>query len=256
LKIRLKDHFNKEDANGSIYRKNIGRAILNKNADSYLDIWEIDTSKTETKKHYGHLIDENKECEIETLVSEYLRNNISFVCFPVETEIDRLRFEEGIISALNKSTDFRPSKEWFGLNSPLSEIVNSGLWNRQGLDGTPLEKDELEEVKWLSRMVPYKNFNKIQTQKLPERKTIISADGTKKSADDIRRFIDEIFIKTKQEGAEYVDLVSGQIEKQLLMKNRLPQVCRIMYEKKKPKDEILHTTPSGKSSTIKIRYYL
>jgi hypothetical protein len=29
-----------------------------------------------------------------------------------------------------------------------------------------------------------------------------------------------------------------------------------MYEKMMPGDEVLHTTPSGKSSTIKIRYDL
>lgn len=33
-------------------------------------------------------------------------------------------------------------------------------------------------------------------------------------------------------------------------------VCQIMYEKMKNRDEVLSTTPSGYSSTIKIRYYL
>lgn len=48
----------------------------------------------------------------------------------------------------------------------------------------------------------------------------------------------------------------GNIHKQLGMENRMPQVCRIMYEKMYTGDEVLHSTPSGKSSTIKIRYYL
>jgi len=51
-------------------------------------------------------------------------------------------------------------------------------------------------------------------------------------------------------------LVSGDIHNQMGMKNRMPQICRIMYEKMMPGDEVLHTTPSGKSSTIKIRYDL
>ena len=46
------------------------------------------------------------------------------------------------------------------------------------------------------------------------------------------------------------------IHKQMGMKNRMPEICRIMYEKMMPGDEVLHTTPSGKSSTIKIRYYI
>lgn len=49
---------------------------------------------------------------------------------------------------------------------------------------------------------------------------------------------------------------SGILVKSYMGGSRMPQVCRIMYEKMKTGDEILHTTPSGSSSTIKIRYYL
>jgi len=38
--------------------------------------------------------------------------------------------------------------------------------------------------------------------------------------------------------------------------NKMPSVCSAMYQLKKEKDEILHTTESGKRLTIKIRYYL
>lgn len=36
---RLKEHFINENKDRSIFRKNIGRALLNKNQDSYLEIW-------------------------------------------------------------------------------------------------------------------------------------------------------------------------------------------------------------------------
>jgi hypothetical protein len=62
--------------------------------------------------------------------------------------------------------------------------------------------------------------------------------------------------EAKLRGEDYIDLVSGDIHKQMGMKNRMPQICRIMYEKMMPGDEVLHTTPSGYSSTIKIRYDL
>lgn len=48
---RLEEHFLKENKDRSIFRKNIGRALLNKNSDSYLDIWDIDlTSKKSTNR--------------------------------------------------------------------------------------------------------------------------------------------------------------------------------------------------------------
>ena len=48
LRARLKDHFYDENKDGSIFRKNIGRAILNKNHSPYLEIWNTDTSKKDS----------------------------------------------------------------------------------------------------------------------------------------------------------------------------------------------------------------
>jgi len=45
LRARLKNHFLSENKDGSIFSKNIGRAILNKTNQPYLNIWNVDTSK-------------------------------------------------------------------------------------------------------------------------------------------------------------------------------------------------------------------
>lgn len=45
LRQRLRDHFVKEDRNSSIFRKNIGKALLNRDHDPYLSIWTLDTSR-------------------------------------------------------------------------------------------------------------------------------------------------------------------------------------------------------------------
>jgi len=148
---RLKDHFVKEDADGSILRKNIGRAFLNMNSDSYLQSWEIDMHYSENKRKYGHLINKELETELEVKISRYLRDNITFVCFPVEEKDERLRLEEGIIASLSRNPSFGPSSSWLGLNSPIPEIARSGLWNRQGLRRQPLSEKELERIKWLAR---------------------------------------------------------------------------------------------------------
>jgi len=262
LRNRLKDHFLNEDADSSIFRKNIGRAILNMTANPYLKIWEIDMHKSENARSYGHLIDERLEAEIETKISEYLRNNITFVTFPVEDEEERLRLEEGIISTLCDDPSFKPSNNWLGLYCPVSEIAKSGLWNRQGLNGKPLSDAELERVKWLARFGndSYKNEGKARanTQKRQEQAekegNLMKPQRT--TTDEISLYIDKLLYEAKKRGEKYIDLVSGEIHKQLGLKNRMPQVCEVMYKKMRQKDEILHTTPSGRSSTIKIRYYL
>ena len=58
------------------------------------------------------------------------------------------------------------------------------------------------------------------------------------------------------ESKDYVDIVSGDIHREMKLRNKMPSVCSAMYQMMKSNDEILSATPSGKSSTIKIRYYL
>ncbi|QXM05457.1 DUF6884 domain-containing protein [Crassaminicella indica] len=262
LRKRLKDHFEKEDADGSIFRKNIGRAFLNMNSDPYLRVWEIDMHHSKNVRNYGHLVNARLETELEAKISQYLRNNITFVCFPVDEEAERLRLKKGIIATLNKHQMFGPSNNWLGLNSPVLDIANSGLWNRQGLKGQLLSDEELERVKWLARFGNdgYRNNKGHRTQVKRAVKHIRTVgeipDSGRKTADDVRQYIEKLLQEAKMRGEDYIDLVSGNIHKQLGMKNRMPQVCIIMYEKMMPGDEVLHTIPSGKSSTIKIRYDL
>jgi hypothetical protein len=259
---RLRDHFVKEDADGSIFRKNIGRAFLKMTSDPYLQVWEIDMHNSENERNYGHLINEELETELEAKIGRYLRDNITFVCFPVDEEAERLRLEEGIIASLNRHPLFGPSSNWLGLNSPMPEIASSGLWNRQGLLGQPLSDEELERVKWFARFGndSYRNNTgrraRVQRAEDSVRVAVEATGSQGKTADDVRQYIEKLLQEAKMIGEDYIDLVSGDIHKQMGMKNRMPQICRIMYEKMMPGDEVLHTTPSGKSSTIKIRYDL
>lgn len=50
LKARLKDHYLRKNKDGSIFRKNIGLALLNKDQEPYLRIWKLNTSKPKIKK--------------------------------------------------------------------------------------------------------------------------------------------------------------------------------------------------------------
>ena len=161
LKRRLLDHFVKENHDGSIFRKNIGKAILNVNKDPYLSTWTLDTSKPENRL----LINPKKNSEIEQLVSKYMRDNFSFTVFQVDSKEERLRMEEAIIATLNCEMDFCPSEKWLGQYSPENEIKESGLWLKQGLDGQLMTETEYYRLlKLCNRYAGTTSINKENTQ--------------------------------------------------------------------------------------------
>ena len=65
LRSRLKQHFLNENKDRSIFRKNIGRAILNKNSDPFLEQWEWDLTTRDAKKTYGNKVCYEKQNEVE-----------------------------------------------------------------------------------------------------------------------------------------------------------------------------------------------
>jgi hypothetical protein len=139
LKRRLTDHFVRENHNSSIFRKNIGKAILNAHHDPYLSIWTLDTSKPANYKY----IDSIKNTDTERRVSDYMRSHLTFTAFPAPEKGQRLRLEEAIISTLNHTSDFGPGEKWPGKYSPEIEIRTSGLWLKQGLDAEGLTESEM-----------------------------------------------------------------------------------------------------------------
>ena len=138
LKQRLMDHFQREDRNASILRKNIGKALLNRAKDPYLDIWSLDTSR------YPNRDRENSRTQrqVEQDVSAYMRINMAFSVIPMAPAEARLRLKAAIIATLHQAEDFAPSDGWLGRHSPEKAIRESGLWLKQALDAEPLTADE------------------------------------------------------------------------------------------------------------------
>ncbi|MEG2811862.1 MAG: hypothetical protein RR898_01460 [Clostridium sp.] len=266
LVTRLNNHFTSNNADSSIFRKNIGRALLSRDKSSYQDVWELNTSKSEIRELHKNEIDLEFENELESTITNYLKDNITFVCFKVDTEEERLRLEEGIISTLSRS-NIQSSKEWLGLNHTKKEVVESRLWNIQGVNGKVLTYDELIRIGELCNSnlsIQYKNninssYKKCSTyidEKEGSNDEKVSVIGEKISTNDIRFFIRGMICSAKLSRLEYVDIVSGQVHKAMNLSSKMPSVCSAMYSIKEYKYEILETVPSGKSSTIKIRYYL
>ena len=138
LKQRLMDHFQREDRNASILRRNIGRALLNRAKDPYLDIWSLDTSRYPNRDREQS----RTQRQVEQDVSAYMRVNMAFSVIPMAPTEARLRLKAAIIATLHQAEDFAPSDGWLGQHSPEQAIRESGLWLKQALDADPLTADE------------------------------------------------------------------------------------------------------------------
>ena len=138
LKQRLADHFLREDRNASILRKNIGKALLNRSQDPYLDIWSLDTSRYPNQERENP----RSQAQVEREVSSYMRINLAFSVIPIASAEERLRLKAAIIATLHQAKDFEPSNVWLGRHSPEPAIRKSGLWLKQGMDAAPLTANE------------------------------------------------------------------------------------------------------------------
>lgn len=133
LRSRLEQHFMNENKDRSIFRKNIGRAILNRNEDTFLEQWNLDLTTKKNKEKYSSVIDFNKQKEIEKLVTEYMLENFSFCVIPVDVKEERLKYESFLISTISGCKACRPSDSWLGQHSPVEKIKKSGMWLVNGL---------------------------------------------------------------------------------------------------------------------------
>ena len=127
----------------SIFRKNIGRALLAKEKDDYLKVWEIDYTTKANREKFGNLRDIGKEKELEKRISNILRERFSFRYIIVSGEKDRMGstgIESELIGTASLCGKCRPSRDWLGLYSPKQEIRNSGMWLVQHLGSAPLDR--------------------------------------------------------------------------------------------------------------------
>ena len=144
LRSRLNQHYINENKDRSIFRKNIGRAILNKRSDAFLELWNIDLTTREAKDRYKGIIDIDKLISTEKEVTEYIQSNISFAVCEVRDKHIRLSLESKIILSISLCDECQPSAKWLGLWSPKEKIKNSGLWLEN-----ELYKDPMSEINFV-----------------------------------------------------------------------------------------------------------
>ena len=76
------------------------------------------------------------------------------------------------------------------------------------------------------------------------------------TTEEIRAYIQQRKAIAKEQGLPYLVLRSGDIHKELGLKNRHPMVCSAMFQCKMDGDRVLNTTESNQSTTIEIQYFL
>jgi Fe-S cluster biosynthesis and repair protein YggX len=144
---RLKEHFIIENKDRSIFRKNIGRAILNKRDKVFLEQWNWDLTSRVNREKYLPLLNIKKQKEVEREVTKYIQDNFSFAIIEEKSKDKRVELESKIISTVSHCIECKSSNLWLGNSSPVDKIKKSGLWLVQGLYRTPLNKEELNWLK-------------------------------------------------------------------------------------------------------------
>ena len=152
LPSRLRQHFLIENKDRSIFRKNIGRALLNRDHDPFLPLWELDRTSRRMRDQHGG-IDLDRQGAIENAVSDYMRNHFSFAVVRIDEKTERLGLESKMISTVSLDDACQPSPQWLGLSSPKKKIRESGLWVINELYKEPLTFGDLERLS--SRPAPH-----------------------------------------------------------------------------------------------------
>jgi hypothetical protein len=158
LPSRLCQHFVKENKDRSIFRKNVGRALLNRDHDPFLPFWQLDLTTRRMKAEHAD-IDRKRQLEIEHAVSTYMRGNFSFVVLRVDDKADRLRLESKMISTVSNCEVCQPSATWLGLSSPVKKIQESGLWLVNELYREVMTEGDLRGLETLEADAAFKSLD-------------------------------------------------------------------------------------------------
>lgn len=139
---RIRQHYGNKKSlggnkNGSVFRKHLGGALLllTDAEDNQINAW-----LTQGGASFG---------EVERQVSQVLRDNFTFSCFRVDSKEERLNLERALIALLAQYPLSSPSDHWLGQKAESKKINQSGLWNTQQIDATPVTAYELVRLEEL-----------------------------------------------------------------------------------------------------------
>lgn len=150
LHQRLSEHYEIMNKDRSIFRKNIGLAILNDREDQFIDKWKIDLTTHASRQENKELVNSEEILEVEKEVSQIIQGNFSFTVIKVDDRAKRIKLESALISTVAQCKECGPSKEWLGLKSPKKKIRESGLWQEQHMSDPIITMESLEALEKVS----------------------------------------------------------------------------------------------------------
>jgi hypothetical protein len=125
----------------SIFRKNIGRALLGLRHDPYLTVWEIDFTSSLARARNAHLRDIEKEKALESEITRILRTNFCFKYLHFDKEqrcMGKAGIESALIGTLSRCPLCHASHNWLGKYSSKAQISFGKLWLVQHLSSPPI----------------------------------------------------------------------------------------------------------------------
>lgn len=146
LSKRIEEHFLTPNKDRSIFRKHVGRCLLTRDHDPFVEMWEIDMTFTKNREQYGPTLDRAKQRKVEEEVTDYIQDAFSLVAFRVDDEDERKELESFLIGTLSTCAECGPSPQWLGRHHPNRKISTSGLWNVQGVGGPGLNEDAMKRI--------------------------------------------------------------------------------------------------------------
>ncbi len=145
LFARLREHVT-HNKDRSIFRKNVGRALLAKERDPFLEDWDRDLTSHAARVKYSSRIDMNKQAQVEENVSNHIRMNLTFCIIGTPGPAIALMLEKRCIATVAMCPGCHPSSSWLGAFSPVAGIRESGLWQVQHLRGVRLDKETMSDL--------------------------------------------------------------------------------------------------------------
>jgi hypothetical protein len=147
LRSRLKQHFLNRNKDRSIFRKNIGRALLQRDGNPFLQQWEVDLTTRVNREQYGAGVDREMLASLEQRVSEVIQTRFRFAAFEIPDRQQRLHLASRLVSTMSLCTECSPSDQWLGRHSPKEKIRQSGLWQVNELHKEPLSSQDLQQLR-------------------------------------------------------------------------------------------------------------
>jgi hypothetical protein len=115
----------------------------------YLNTWEIDFATTANRNKHAHRRNIEKEKEIESKITEILRQRFSFWFIVLEGQTARMGIsglESRLIATVANCKLCKPSQSWLGRHSSKHQIREGKMWIVQHLKAQPLSSQDKEAV--------------------------------------------------------------------------------------------------------------